>query len=347
MPVRDRGITVTKLPAALALIACLIATSAASIAAEPALSRVYDVKLSQVDDLKSVYATVRSRDVIEARVRTPGTIATLKVDEGDLVTQGEVLALVADPKIALRIKALDARLVALQSRIETADAELKRALTLKERAVASQARVDQAQTAYDVAVNDLKSARAERSVIETESEEGQVLAPASGRVLKVPVTEGSVVLAGESIATIAAKEYLLRIELPERHARFIKVGDPIRVGARGLGADAAPLAAGRITQVYPQLTDGRVIADAEVPGLGNYFVGERLLAWISAGKRDTFLVPRSFIFKRYGLDYVRLEAKGGSPEDVVVQTGRSADDAATEMVEVLAGLEAGDKLVRP
>lgn len=346
MPVRDRGITVTKLPAALALIACLIATSAASIAAEPALSRVYDVKLSQVDDLKSVYATVRSRDVIEARVRTPGTIATLKVDEGDLVTQGEVLALVADPKIALRIKALDARLVALQSRIETADAELKRALTLKERAVASQARVDQAQTAYDVAVNDLKSARAERSVIETESEEGQVLAPASGRVLKVPVTEGSVVLAGESIATIAAKEYLLRIELPERHARFIKVGDPIRVGARGLGADA-PLAAGRITQVYPQLTDGRVIADAEVPGLGNYFVGERLLAWISAGRRDTFLVPRSFIFKRYGLDYVRLEAKGGSTDDVVVQTGRSADDAATEMVEVLAGLEAGDKLVRP
>lgn len=337
----------TKLPAALALIACLIATSAASIAAEPALPRVYDVKLSQVDDLKSVYATVRSRDVIEARVRTPGTIATLKVDEGDLVTQGEVLALVADPKIALRIKALDARLVALQSRIETADAELKRALTLKERAVASQARVDQAQTAYDVAVNDLKSARAERSVIETESEEGQVLAPASGRVLKVPVTEGSVVLAGESIATIAAKEYLLRIELPERHARFIKVGEPIRVGARGLRADAAPLAAGRITQVYPQLTDGRVIADAEVPGLGNYFVGERLLAWISAGKRDTFLVPRSFIFKRYGLDYVRLEAKGGSTDDVVVQTGRSADDAATEMVEVLAGLEAGDKLVRP
>jgi len=345
---------VTKLHTAFALISSLIATSVAGNAAEPAASpvfdapQVFDVKISQVDDLKSVYATVRSRDLIEARVRTPGTIATLKVDEGDLVTQGEVLALVADPKIALRIKALDARLVALQSRIETADAELKRALTLKERAVASQARVDQAQTAYDVAVNDLKSARAERSVIETESEEGQVLAPASGRVLKVPVTEGSVVLAGESIATIAAKEYLLRIELPERHARFIKVGDPIRVGARGLGADAAPLSTGRITQVYPQLTDGRVIADAEVPGLGNYFVGERLLAWISAGKRDTFLVPRSFIFKRYGLDYVRLTAKDGSTEDVVVQTGRNlADEGSGEMIEVLAGLEAGDRLVRP
>jgi RND family efflux transporter MFP subunit len=307
-----------------------------------------EVKFEEIDDFKSVYATVRSRDLIDARVRTPGTIATLKVDEGDSVTQGAVLALVADPKIALRIKALDARIVALESRLETSDAEFKRALTLKERGVASQARVEQAQTAYDVALNELKSARAERSVIETESEEGQVLAPASGRVLKVPVTEGSVVLAGESIATIAAKEYLLRLELPERHARFIKVGDAIRVGARGLGPEDAPLALGRITQVYPELKNGRVIADAEVPNLGSYFVGERLLVWISAGKRQGFVVPRAYIFKRYGLDYVRLDEGSGKLADVVVQTGRTIRDASgLELTELLAGVEAGDRLVRP
>jgi RND family efflux transporter MFP subunit len=234
---------------------------------------------------------VRSKDLIQARVRTPGTIASLKADEGDSVEQGQVLALVGDPKIALRIKALDARITADESRVETAKTELERSQTLKEKGFASQARVDQAQTAYDVALNELKSARAERSVIETEIEEGQVLAPTSGRVLKVPVTEGSVVLAGESIATIAANEYLLRLELPERHARFMKVGDPVRVGARGLGPDEAPLAQGRITQVYPELDNGRVVADAEVPDLGSYFVGERVLVWISAGKRQTFLVP--------------------------------------------------------
>ncbi|WP_072393280.1 HlyD family efflux transporter periplasmic adaptor subunit [Hyphomicrobium sp. CS1GBMeth3] len=307
-----------------------------------------EVKIEEIDDLKSVYATVRSRDLIDARVRTPGTIATLKVDEGDSVTQGEVLALVGDTKIALRIKALDARIVALESRVETSDAELKRSLTLKERGVASQARVEQAQTTYDVALNELKSARAERSVIETESEEGQVLAPASGRVLKVPVTEGSVVLVGESIATIAAKGYLLRLELPERHARFIKVGDPIRVGARGLGPQDAPLAAGRITQVYPELKGGRVIADAEVPDLGGYFVGERLLTWISAGKRQSFAAPRAYVFKRYGLDYVRLDEGSGKVADVVVQTGRTMRDAdGVELIELLAGVEAGDRLVNP
>jgi RND family efflux transporter MFP subunit len=307
-----------------------------------------EVTTEEIDDLKSVYATVRSRDLIQARVRTPGTIASLKVDEGDSLQPGQVLALVGDPKIALRINALDARIVANESRVATAETELQRSQTLKERGFASQARLDQAQTAYDVALNELKSARAERSVIETEIAEGQVLAPTSGRVLKVPVTEGSVVLAGESIATIAANEYLLRLELPERHARFMKIGDPVRVGARGLGADDTPLAEGRISQVYPELQNGRVVADAEVPDLGSYFVGERLLVWISAGKRQAFVVPRAYIFKRFGLDYVRLEKDGGAHADVVVQAGRVIKGTdGQERVEILAGVAAGDKLVRP
>jgi RND family efflux transporter MFP subunit len=259
-----------------------------------------------------------------------------------------VLALVGDPKIALRIQALDARIVADESRLETAKTELQRSRTLQERGFASQARLDQAQTAYDVAVNELKSAQADRSVIETEIAEGQVLAPNSGRVLKVPVTEGSVVLAGESIATIAANAFLLRLELPERHARFMKVGDKIRVGARGLGPDDSALAEGRIVQVYPELNNGRVIADAEVPELGSYFVGERALVWISAGKRETFVVPRTYVFKRFGLDYVRLSKEGGATADVVVQIGRAFKDAnGRDEIEILAGVAAGDRLAQP
>lgn len=309
---------------------------------------VFEVQPREVDDLKSVYATVRSKNLTLARVRTPGTITSLKVDYGNWVKQGQVLALVVDPKIALRMKALDARIVADESRVDTAKTALDRIRTLHEKGVASQASLDQAQTAYDVAVNELKSARADRSVIETESEEGEVLAPTSGRVLKVPVTEGSVVLAGESIATITANEYLLRLALPERHARFMKVGDAVRIGARGLGSDGKQLTEGRIVQVYPELDGGQVVADAEVPGLGDYFVGERVLVWISAGKRSTFVVPRAFVFKRFGLDYVRLKGPDGSQSDVVVQTGRNVADAGNEpMVEVLAGVMAGDELVRP
>lgn len=325
----------------------LVAGAATAGAATPDDASLFEVRPQEVDDLKSVYATVRTRDLIYARVRTPGTIETLKVDEGDTVKQGEVLALVVDPKIPQRIKALDARMIAAESRLETAKTELERSKTLSARGYASQARVDQAQTTYDVAVNELKSLKAERSVIETESQEGEVLAPTSGRVLKVPVTVGSVVLGGESIATIAANEYLLRLELPERHARFIKTGDPVRIGKRGLGPEEGQLTQGRITQVYPELQNGRVVADAEVPDLGSYYVGERVLVWISAGKRDTYVVPRDYIFKRFGLDYVQLKKDDGTVADVVVQTGRDVKNSGQDEIEVLSGVHAGDTLVRP
>lgn len=310
--------------------------------------QAFQVTATEIDDLKSVYATVRSRDLIHARVRTPGTVASLKVDDGDAVAQGQVLAVVTDPKIMLKIDAIEARIVAAGSRVETARVELDRAKTLRAQGVAPQSRADQAQTAYDVAVNDLRAAEAERAVAETEIKEGEVLAPTSGRVLKVPVTEGSVVLAGESIATIAAGGYLLRLELPERYARFMKAGDSVRLGARGLDPAVTPQTEGRIVQVYPELANGRVVADAEVADLGGYFVGERVLAWISAGKRPTYVVPRAYVFRRFGIDYVRLQTEGGRHADAVVQTGQEIQGSGGRPdVEILSGVASGDRLVQP
>jgi RND family efflux transporter MFP subunit len=328
----------------------LAAAAAVPGRAAEAPPQVFKVVEEDVDDLKAVYATVHGKDRIDARVRTGGTVASLKVQRGAQVEAGQVLAVIADPKIALKLKALDAQIIAAKSRVENARTELDRAEQLKARGIVSQARYDQLKTAFDVASNDLKAAQAERAVVEKQIEEGQVLAPAAGRVLQVPVTEGSVMLMGESVATIAANGYLLRLELPERHARFMEKGATIKVGARGLSPDEGATREGHITQVYPELQGGRVIADAEVAGLGDYFVGERTLVWISAGKRKTIVIPRSYTFQRYGLDYVRVVHGPDAPIDVVVQLGRPVSDGKAgegPRVEVLAGLKAGDELVRP
>src|SRR3990172_3397171 len=226
---------------------------------EPA---TFAVTEQDIEDFKTVFATVRSRDRIEARVRIAGTVAELKVDEGRHVEAGEVLALVADQKIALKIAALDAQIAGARSRMETAKVELERTAELLRRGVTPQACYDQLKASHDTAVNDLKAAEAERAVVARQLDEGQVLAPAAGRVLRVPVTIGTVVMPGESIATIAANAYLLRIEVPERHARFIKIGDPVKVGARGLSPDQEAIGDGRVVQVYPELQNGRVVADA-------------------------------------------------------------------------------------
>ncbi len=96
----------------------------------------------------------------------------------------------------------------------------------------------------------------------------------------------------------------------------MRTGDPVKVGARGLSQGREVVAEGRIVKVYPELQGGRVVADAEVKGLGGYFVGERALVWISAGKRRTIVVPAAYVFSRFGLDFVRLAQAKDEPAEI-------------------------------
>ncbi|HZD91797.1 MAG TPA: efflux RND transporter periplasmic adaptor subunit, partial [Pseudolabrys sp.] len=116
-----------------------------------------------------------------------------------------------------------------------------------------------------------------------------------------------------------------------------------------LGAGGATF--GTIKLVYPEIQDGRVTADAKVDGLGDYFVGERIRVWVAAGKRDSIVVPASFIVTRFGIDYARVRQDGqkdGQVIDVPVQRGRAMPRPdMPDALEILSGLHAGDVLVRP
>ena len=306
------------------------------------------VRRELINDRKAVFATVESSVVIAARARIGGTIATLKVDEGARVERGEVIATIGDQKLVLRMNALEARIAGQEAQVKQAQIDFERNNKLYARNTIAKARLDTARTNLDVAQNQLKSLKAELAVIAQQLDEGKVLAPAPGRVLEVPVTSGAVIMPGEPIARIAAGRYILRLELPERHARFIHEGDTVLLGSRGLSPIEKIIGQGTIRQVYPKLSHGRVIADVDAPGLGDYFVGERVRVLISAGKRQTMLIPADYTFLRYGLTYVKLARKNGRTEEIVVQLGQTVflkDNV--RRVEVLAGLEPGDRLVKP
>lgn len=298
-----------------------------------------------VADEKAVFATVESANVIPARARIGGTVVQLAVQRGDHVTQGQVVATVADEKLALQMKSLDAQILGLEAALAQAKIDRDRAQELFSRGATSKVSLDAAQTAFDVATNSLKSRNAERSVIEQQVAEGKVLAPAAGRVLTVPVTGGTVIMPGEPVATIAEQNFVLRLHVPERHARFLRAGDRVRIDGEDLGASGAQF--GTIRLVYPQIEDGRVIADAEVAGLGDYFVGERIRVWVSAGDRISVIVPGSFIVTRFGIDYARVRTDGNMITDVPVQRGRALPRPdMPDALEILSGLRAGDVLVR-
>lgn len=311
--------------------------------AGPALGQseaVWEVETTRIADRKAVFATVESVDTLVARARIGGTIGELMVDEGDQVEDGAVLALVVNDQLAPQIAAASAQAEALEAQLQQAREDFDRAADLFGRGIIAQAPLDQAQTAVEVLEGQLASARQSRDVLVQQEREGEVLAPAAGRVLEVQRPRGSVVLPGEPVAVIASDLYLLRLRLPERHARSISVGDEIEVSGAALGGDVAPT--GIIRQVYPRIADGRVIADAEVEGLGSFFVGERVRVYVTVDTREAIVIPPEFISTRFGNDFVSVETEEG-PHDVVVLRGEQTQAG----VEILAGLSAGDRLVRP
>jgi len=294
----------------------------------------------EVQDQKAVVATVEPVHQLVARARIGGTIAALKAKEGDTAEAGAELAMVADPKLVLQMQALDARIQSQQAQVDKAKIDLDRADELLRKGAATQVQVDAAHTAFDVAQRTLDAMGGDRSVIAQQMKEGAVLAPGDGRILSVPVSEGGVVMPGETIATLAEDRYILRLQLPERHAQFMRAGDRVEIGSRGLTEAADETRReGRVVTVYPEIQGGRVIADVAVEGLGDYFVGERTLAWVSAGVRRAIVVPAAFVFRRAGVNYV----KSVDGAEIVVQPGERHGDS----IEILAGLADGDALLAP
>jgi RND family efflux transporter MFP subunit len=309
----------------------------------------YAVHSISKTDLKAVFGRVESRDIVQARARLGGTIVSLDAVEGNPVKAGDVIATVVDDKLALQLASFDARLKELDAQLQNALVDLNRGKSLLAAGTVTKASVDALQTKVDVLNNQVTALQADKSVVVQQGAEGKVLAPASGRILTVPVTRGSVVMPGEAIARIAAGGYFLRISLPERHAAQVKEGDDVLVGARGLDGGQSSFKAarkGKLVKVYPEIQDGLVLADVDVDGLGDFFVGERTLVWIPVDKRNVIAVPPVAITTRSGIDYAQVSGASG-PMDVAVITGETFATPEGDRTEILSGLVDGDKVTTP
>jgi RND family efflux transporter MFP subunit len=320
------------------------------LAAMPAEAKMLDTLFTVTDgmitDQTAVFATVESTHVAAARTRLGGTVIILSVRAGDDVSAGQTIAEVADSTLAEQLNSIDADISGLRAQLDQAKMDLARDQQLIASGAISRSVVDQAQTAVNVNSSGLISRIAARAALAQQIANGGVLAPVSGRVLQCAVTQGTVVLSGDTIATIAEQNYVLRLEVPEHHAVLLKPGDEVRLEPDHIGSPTPVF--GKITLVYPQIENGRVEVDATAPDLGNYFVGQRIQVWLYAGERPGMVIPAKFIKTSFGLDYVNVRESDGGIIAVPVQRGAPQPTTAMpDGLEILSGLHAGDVLALP
>lgn len=292
---------------------------------------------SDIADMKAVGAEIATRDQAEALARIPGTLTSLSIRAGDMVTKGQRIGMIVDARLGFETSAYGSQVAAAQAEAARANGDLARIRDLYNNGVYAKARLDQAVATARAANAMVAAAQAQRGASASVAGQGAVLAPASGRVLRADVPAGSVVAPGMSIATVTAGPPILRLMLPESTAGAVRVGSAVLVTDKAYSG----VRQGVVVQVYPGVSGGQIRVDATLPDLTTDFIGRRLGASVSVGTRRALVVPRRFVTTQYGIDQVQVVGNDRTISMVPVQVAPTDDP---ETVEILSGVAAGDTL---
>jgi RND family efflux transporter MFP subunit len=189
----------------------------------PRMVRTVDLRYDKAREANRYFGTVQARHEVDQGFRVGGKIASRRVDVGQSVREGDVLAVLDDVDYRLAEEAASQQLVASKAQARQAESDRKRLEALKVDGSVSAADEEQAQT------------RAQQSRAAAEADERKLelarnrlkytvlRAPRSGVVTVVRAEVGQVVAEGQPVVSIAALgEPEIVVDVPEDHFASFK-----------------------------------------------------------------------------------------------------------------------------
>lgn len=278
--------------------------------------------------VEAVYATGTVEPTLEIRIapRVAGRIVELRVDEGDGVQQGELLARLEDSDLRAQVRELEAR-------VKYAQAQYDRNVELRGAALIPQDALDLARTELDAARASLARAREQLGYM-------RLTAPVDGRIIRRDGEIGELIPVNQPIFFMAGPEPLrITADVDEEDVPRVKAGLPVLIHT-----DAFPerVFDGTVDQVTPRGDATarsyrvRIALDGEPP----LRIGMTVETNIVIERRENaLLVPTSAVLD--GQVWV-VNDERAHPRDV--DTGV----VGPERTEILAGVEEGARiLVQP
>lgn len=265
------------------------------------------------------------------------------VNVGDVVKQGQTLAVFSEDSVKAEMAQSRASLVEAQATAADAAANDERARTLESSGALSTQQINQYRTTAQTAKARVEVARAVLDAQELRGRQTRVLAPDNGVISARTATVGSVVGAGtELFRMIRGGRLEWRAEVTSSELGRIKAGTPVTVVA----ASGATLM-GKVRMIAPSVdpqtraalvyVDLPVSAGMASPAKAGMFArGE-----FEIGTTAALTIPQSALVVRDGFNYVFRIGADNRISQVKVQTGRMAGDR----LEVTDGLPADARLV--
>lgn len=317
--------------------------------------------ITDVEHTTVLTGKIEPRDEIEIKPQISGIIATVNVEAGDMVKEGDVIATIKVIPEASSLSSAQNRIDVAEIVLENARQKHERNKLLYEKKVISREEYEETEAAWLQARKELEGARdAMRVVREGVSSlnagqgNTQVRATISGLVLDVPVKVGSSVIQsntfndGTTIATVADMTNLIfQGNVDETEVGLLKLGMPVSIEIGAL-SDASPR--GIIEYISPKGATESGANTFEVKAAlsdlpeGGIRAGYSANATVTLGKAASVLaVPEGVIeFSGDSTFVYVLTGKGENQEFKRTPVKIGLDDGIN--VEIKSGIDKNAKL---
>ena len=208
-------------------------------------SITYETQTALITSIeKKTVATgkVIPEDEVEVKPQVQGILESLFVEEGDFVSEGQLLAKIKVVADEGQLNGAKGRLANAKIVLKNAEIEYKRNKVLFDKEIISQQEFQSAELNYNRAKQDVNNAQSDFEIIKLGSAGGSasantnVRATVSGTVLELPVKEGGQVIAsnafnaGTTIAIIAdLKKMIFEGKVDEAEVGKMQIGMPLSV----------------------------------------------------------------------------------------------------------------------
>jgi len=266
-------------------------------------------------------------------------LAEVRVNVGDRVKRGQVLATFATELAQAELAQVRAAVVEAEAMLAEASANAQRARDLQPSGVLSAQQINQLLTAERTAQARLEAMRAAARVQQLRVAQAQVLAPDDGVISARSATLGAVVASGQELFRLIRQGRLeWRAEVSAADLPRVLPGQAVRVTLAG--GMALP---GKVRMVAPTVDaatrNGLVYVDLPQPGEakpGMFARGE-----FDVGRSSALTLPQSAVLLREGFAYVFQVGADGRVSQTKVGVGRRSG----ERIEIASGLEPGARVV--
>lgn len=338
----------------------LAACSSKHEAGTPVPEVVHDVVLQQVspsklpDNVEAV-GTVRAAESAQLAAQMMGTVLAVNVHEGDHVKRGQVLVIIdsAQPQAGLdraraAVNGADHEAIAAEADYTLASTTMKRYQELFDKKAVSpqefdeiKARLQSASARREMARAGQAQAKAAMAQASTSLDYTRIRAPFDGVVTEKRVDAGTMATPGTPLLTVEKTgRYRLEASVDESSLRYVKLGQPTKVSLDALGGGEL---VGKVIEIVPAADPGSrsFVVKVELPAEAQLRSGLFGRAYFPRGERESLVIPRAAVVDRGQLQGVYVVGPDQIASLRYVTLGKPAGDS----VEVLSGLQQGDKLV--